>query len=254
MLHKKQIIFNILNKNIEIIKIESEENIQVGDVVRNDGYHSYGRMWWTNPDCPYAYKYLSLDSLYPSEYFGENIGHPDEQASSLLYEYMQATYYAIFENSFNSILELGTGGGEITTQFHKHQLDYIAVEGTTAGIDKLHKIGIDPNKIIKANLKFFNGVDRKFDLVMCTEVVEHLEPWFASKIVDNCVKHADIVWFSAATGTNPPHYHHMNEVPLEAWDNIFAHFGFNYFIKLNGCMGRADRIYMNLNGIGKIRS
>ena len=252
MLHNVETEF-ILNNELKITKISREQDIKVADIVRTDGYHPYGTSWWTNLDCPYAYKYLSLDSLYPSDYFAEDAAHPNKQESLTLYNYMQSTYQAFFKSPFNSILELGTGGGEITTQFHEHQLDYIAVEGTTAGVEKLKYNGIDPNRIIKSNLKFFECLDRKFDIVMCTEVAEHLEPWFASKVVDNCIKHANVVWFSAATGTHPPHYHHMNEVPLEAWDNIFANFGFVYSVKLNNTLYRADRIYMNQSGFDSIK-
>lgn len=228
-----------------LFRIQKEATLKVFREDEDTGYHDYGTQWWTNPECPYAFKYLALDALYEPTYFDESRGHPSYARSKELYAYMQSVSVDLFGRRFSSILELGTGGGEITRHFHEDGLDFVAVEGTTAGVEKLLSLGIPRERILQRNLKFLERLERKFDIAMCTEVAEHIEPWFASKVVSNCVEHADVVWFSAAKGDAPPHYHHINEVPIQAWDNLFAHFGFNCFVELNGTMGRADRIYLN---------
>lgn len=78
-------------------------------------------------------------------------------------------------------------------------------------------------------------------------MAEHIEPWFASKVVENCTRHANAVWFSAAKGDARPHYHHSNEAPIEAWDRLFAFFGFTFGVVLDGRYGRADRLYLRGN-------
>jgi hypothetical protein len=229
-----------------IVSLMKEETFKVFNQEHDLGYHQYGTYWWTNLNCPMAFKYLSLDALYAPIYFADGGGgHPTYSQSRELYEYMQLTYRTLFGRAFISILELGTGGGEITRHFKDAKLDYLAVEGTEGGVAKLFDIGIPPERIMKRNLKFLEKFNKSFDLVMCTEVAEHIEPWFASKVVENCVSHADVVWFSAANGDAKPHYHHINEIAIEAWDNLFAHFGFVHHVPLNGMMGRADRLYMN---------
>jgi beta-1,4-mannosyl-glycoprotein beta-1,4-N-acetylglucosaminyltransferase len=238
---------------IPIVTLQCEESVQIFDG-KDNGYHPYGTQWWTNPKCPHSFKYLNIDSMYPSVYFNDpNIGHPPERVSEIIYSYMQEMYQKIFGREFNSILELGTGGGEITRQFHKHKLDYIAVEGTTAGCDRLVATGMMPERIIQTNLKLMTKLNRKFDISMCTEVAEHIEPWFASKVVTNCIEHSDVVWFSAAKGDHAAHYHHINEVPIEAWDNLFAYFGFNHYISLDGRYDRADRIYLNNDALKLVK-
>jgi beta-1,4-mannosyl-glycoprotein beta-1,4-N-acetylglucosaminyltransferase len=226
----------------EIAKLD-KKNIFTN--TRDDGYHEFTPFWWTNLKCPYAYKYLHLDSLYPQFYFQPGGGHPDPIRSKELYDYMQQVYKQVFNKPFDSIFELGCGGGEITLQFKEHGIDYMCVEGTQAGKQRLVDVGIDSERIINSDLRLFKSINKKFDMVMCTEVAEHLEPTFSSKIVELCTDHANVVWFSAAKpNANCPHYHHPNELYIEAWDNLFAFFGFNKFTKLNGLHGRADRLYI----------
>lgn len=231
--------------DVRVLELSREEHC---DIYKDDpdlGYHAYGNGWWSNPDCPFSYKYLSIDTLYPERYFGVGVGHPNDQMASELYAYMQSTYAALFGREFHSVLELGTGGGEITRQFAARGVDYVAVEGTEAGVRTLLANGIDDRRIVKSNLKFLPPLGRMFDIAMCTEVAEHIEPFFASKIVENCIRHSEIVWFSAADRNRPAHYHHINEIHIEAWDNLFAHMGHNYFVPLNRLHERASRLYLS---------
>ncbi|HTI03664.1 MAG TPA: glycosyltransferase family 2 protein [Acidisoma sp.] len=230
--------------NLHLAHIRREVDINLMSDM-GKGYHAYGNEWWRNLECPYSFKYISLDTLYPEQYFEPEIGHPSDAAASDLYRYMQQVYSFLFGRKFSSVIELGTGGGEITTAFAKDGLDYLAVEGSTAGVDTLVARGIDPERIRKFNLKFMPRLERRFDLAMCTEVIEHIEPFFASKIVDNCISHSDAIWFSAADRNRPAHYHHVNEQPIEVWDNLFAYMGYSWSVHLNGMMERAARLYLS---------
>lgn len=224
-------------------KLAQEEFIS--DITKN-GYHSFGSNWWFNENCPFAFKYLNLDSLYIPEYFNNtNTGHPNQQQALELYSYMQQIYTEVTGHGFNSILELGAGGGELTVQFQHNALNFLTVEGTEAGYQRLITRGVQQNKISKQNLKFFINLNRKFDLVMCTEVIEHIEPFFASKIISNCIEHSDFVWFSAADKNRGPHYHHINEQDIQVWDDLFAHMGFPWAIHLNNMQSRAARLYIS---------
>lgn len=74
----------ILKKKIGGIEIQSIETVLKVKIFKNDkdkGYHNYSNAWWYNLNCPYAFSYLDLDSLYPKQYFKHvGIGHPDSSS------------------------------------------------------------------------------------------------------------------------------------------------------------------------------
>jgi hypothetical protein len=231
--------------DLTVVQIVRETVVPVVIDDKSDGgYHGFGNDWWLQPDCPASFKYLSIDDLYPPPYFTGH-GHPSDSIAVDIVEYMSDIFRRLTGRALESVLELGSGGGEITKIFNNRGLDFISVEGTAAGIGRLAEIGIPPERIVHQNLKFLKPLGRRFDLVMCTEVAEHIEPFFASKVVENCVTHADMIWFSAADQSAAAHYHHINEQPIEVWDNLFAHMGFPFLIELDGRHARASRIYLS---------
>ena len=64
-----------------------------------------------------------------------------------------------------------------------------------------------------------------YDLALCIEVAEHLQPEYAETLVDNVTRSARVVFWSAAHpgqgGTC-----HYNEQPPEYWEALFAARGF----------------------------
>jgi SAM-dependent methyltransferase len=98
-------------------------------------------------------------------------------------------------------------------------------------------VGVDGVPISRASCRFpyekfvchdlskpFN-LGRKFDLAICLEVGEHLDPEDASTLVINITRHADTVLFSAAC-PDQPGQHHVNCQWPEYWQDIFNAFGF----------------------------
>ena len=66
---------------------------------------------------------------------------------------------------------------------------------------------------------------RRFDLVLCLEVAEHLEPASAATIIDTLTAHGDRILFSAAA-PGQPGMRHVNCQWPDYWQRLFNARGF----------------------------
>lgn len=67
----------------------------------------------------------------------------------------------------------------------------------------------------------------KFDLVLCLEVLEHLEKEFAHQAVENLLSLGNTLLISACPIKGG--FHHLNPQPKEYWINIFESLGAKYY-------------------------
>jgi hypothetical protein len=84
---------------------------------------------------------------------------------------------------------------------------------------------IEPALVEVRDLEQGFSLDRKFDLVICLEVAEHIAPASAHRLVQCLADHADLILFSAAI----PHQggsHHVNEQFPDYWAGLFSPLGF----------------------------
>lgn len=125
-----------------------------------------------------------------------------------------------------SILDVGCGTGSWLSQYRDCNItDYLGVDGAY----------VQPGSLV-ISLEHFQSQDvaqdfdlrRRFDLVQCLEVAEHLPKTSSDTLIRNLTRHGDRVLFSAATpgqgGEN-----HINEQPHEFWRLLFAKHGYKPF-------------------------
>jgi hypothetical protein len=115
--------------------------------------------------------------------------------------------------------------------------DVIGVDGTYVRIEELQ---IPPRLFRSHDLTSSIDLGRRFDLVECMEVAEHLPGRAADGFVASLVRHADVVLFSAA----PPGQggeNHVNEQPYGYWRALFARHDYRMFDWLRPqLVGRTD--------------
>ena len=123
-----------------------------------------------------------------------------------------------------SVLDLGCNTGQWLKWFiHYGITDVIGVDG----INMLSELVIPKDKFYPFDLTKPIHSGKKFDLVLCLEVAEHLEEKYADILVDTATRHSDIIFWSAAD-VGQGGYNHVNEQPIEYWIEKFKARGYHW--------------------------
>ena len=121
-----------------------------------------------------------------------------------------------------NILDIGCGLGNTVKEFRSRGIEASGLEGSELAIRRSEVADF----IQQANLNFPLDLKRKFDLVWCVEVLEHIHPKYVQNIVGTICRHGDTLLISAA----PLGQHgelHFNEQPQEYWIEKFQKQGFS---------------------------
>lgn len=126
--------------------------------------------------------------------------------------------YVLRKCNVKSVLDVGCGTGVWLSQFMLNGVqDIYGVDGV--GIDTRDYLADKHQfKCLDLNMKW--DLCRKYDLVICLEVAEHLRADSASIIVETLCSHADLVLFSAACPHQPGQGHINCQWP-EYWQQLF---------------------------------
>jgi 2-polyprenyl-3-methyl-5-hydroxy-6-metoxy-1,4-benzoquinol methylase len=123
-----------------------------------------------------------------------------------------------------SVLDLGCNVGAWLLSFERVGVkDVIGIDGDNMK-ESLVMLNHD---FIAHDLTRALDLNRKFDLVLCLEVAEHIDEKHADTLIDNAIRHSDLIFWSAAT-KGQGGYKHVNEQPHEYWINKFAAKGYKH--------------------------
>lgn len=132
-------------------------------------------------------------------------------------EYIAVADVLAHRLSFKTVLDLGCGNGYIIDRLGERGWSVIGVDGSRAVLP------FRPSTKIR-DLRSPIDVGQH-DLVICTEVAEHLPEYAADTLVRNiCRSSTDLIFFSAATPGFGGHLH-LNEQQPEYWLEKFEAFG-----------------------------
>ena len=141
--------------------------------------------------------------------------------------------------TINSILDVGCGQGAWLSVWERLGVkDIIGIDGDYVSQTSLL---ISPNSFKSANLTHRFNFGRRFDLVQCLEVAEHLPLSSSAILVDSLIEHGDIVLFSSAPKGQGGD-HHINEQDYEFWRRQFARHGYAPFDFLRPLLLDDDQI------------
>ncbi|MGI0140313.1 MAG: class I SAM-dependent methyltransferase [Thermoplasmata archaeon] len=138
-----------------------------------------------------------------------------------------------------SIVDVGCGLGHFLNRFQEAGVtDVVGVEGDWARQA--------PLATPLARLRFLDlnapiDLGRRFDLALCLEVAEHVEPENADRMVDSLTRLASVIAFSGAVPSQGGS-HHVNEQWPEYWARKFRIRNFDAFDPLRARFLEDERV------------
>ena len=123
----------------------------------------------------------------------------------------------------SSVLDVGCGVGRSLDWFLEKGVEASGLEGSDIGI----KHAKNPQYISQKNLNEPIDLKRRFDLVWCFEVAEHIHPDFTAVFTQSLITHSDCIVMSAAH-PGQGGVGHFNEQPRSYWLEHFKHLGYQH--------------------------
>ena len=124
-----------------------------------------------------------------------------------------------------NVVDIGCGIGYFLKAFKDLGIkEVLGIDGRWTDRE-LVDINLEKEEFVVADLNKKLSINRKFDLLICLEVAEHIDPKHTDVFLDNLVILSDIIVFSAAIpfqgGLN-----HLNEKWTDYWVQKFGLLGF----------------------------
>ena len=156
------------------------------------------------------------NELYDEEFYRQNAENSHQRAMIVLSAVNKYVHP-------QSVVDVGCGsGGWLKVWKDIFGAEILGIDGDY--VDRKYLL-IDEKNFHTANLENKIQLKRKFDLVECLEVAEHLSPSRAESFVEDLTKLGNVILFSAAIigqgGTN-----HVNEQMQSYWAKIFMKRGY----------------------------
>jgi 2-polyprenyl-3-methyl-5-hydroxy-6-metoxy-1,4-benzoquinol methylase len=122
-----------------------------------------------------------------------------------------------------SVLDVGCGTGTwLSASLDEGASEVLGIDGGMLSPQQLY---IPASQVRHADLNQPLKLGRLFDLVLCLETAEHLEPENAATIVETLTGHGDRILFSAAA-PGQQGMHHVNCRWPVYWQQLFNDLGF----------------------------
>jgi SAM-dependent methyltransferase len=121
-------------------------------------------------------------------------------------------------------LDVGCGPGMMVRELRELGVDAVGFDGSVHALQKAH-VSVRPYLWVQ-DVTTFPMVGKRVDVVICTEVAEHVPASDADSLVDKVTGACDkwVVWTAARPGQGG--HDHINEQPMWYWIEKFAERGF----------------------------
>lgn len=159
---------------------------------------------------------FSPETIYQNEFYsGGGFGKTDQSAAAIV-------DWAMSRLNPQSMLDLGSGAGHYLRAFQSKGIQAVGFEASSTGV---RRVGEDV-LAVSYDLKNPLVLSRRFDLVLCIEVAEHLPTRSSKTLVQSIAQNAKSTILFTAAPPGTPGTDHINCQPKEFWERLFAEEGF----------------------------
>jgi len=137
-----------------------------------------------------------------------------------------------------TVVDIGCGTGSSMRQFLETGVTAVGVEASRAAI----RASQHPHLINRHDLRRALDLGRRFELVWCFEVAEHIHRRYVETFVDTLCRHSDVVALSAAHPGQGGEGH-FNEQPESYWVQKFEERGYRLHAEWTAQMRGVDEQY-----------
>lgn len=159
--------------------------------------------------------------LFDAHYYATGCGMPYRRDEAWIAFFGGVAGRVVAEIGPGSALDAGCAIGLLVEQLRERGVDAEGVDISDYAIGQAHESVRDYVRVGSVAEPF----GRRYDLIVCIEVLEHMPPAEAERAVANFCAHTDDVLFSSS-----PHDYqeatHFNVRPPEHWAYLFAQHGF----------------------------
>jgi SAM-dependent methyltransferase len=167
-----------------------------------------------------------VDKIYNEEYYSK-YGHnyvPYKQNAAVMNTLDEVTRALLKIVHPKTHLDVGCAMGFMVRSMRKRGIESYGIEPSTFAFSN---VVVESRRFVKHAGIFDLPVDdlpKRFDLVTCVEVVEHLDPSEEDAAIDVLCGLSDLVYFTSAYDTKDRT--HFNAQPMVHWINAFAKRGY----------------------------
>lgn len=158
-----------------------------------------------------------IAASYDAYYYAHGCGEPYQRNASWLDFFGGVADRIIKDIQPQTVLDAGCAMGFLVESLRARGVEAFGMDLSQYAIQNVHR-SIQPYCVIGSVAE---PLDRRYDLIVCIEVLEHLAPREAERAVENFCQHTPNVLFSS-TPIDYKEATHFNVQPPEYWAELFA--------------------------------